>query len=44
MFATQIRPVTDLRNHYAEVEKDLCAVTMCFVAWDIADTLWVATL
>ena len=23
MFATQIRPVTDLRNHYAEVEKDL---------------------
>lgn len=23
MFATQIRPVADLRNHYAEVEKDL---------------------
>ena len=23
MFATQIRPVTDLRNHYAEVESDL---------------------
>lgn len=23
MFATQIRPVTDLRNHYTEVERDL---------------------
>ena len=23
MFATQIRPVTDLRNHYSEVESDL---------------------
>lgn len=23
MFATQIRPVTDLRNHYPEVESDL---------------------
>lgn len=23
MFATQIRPVTDLRNHYHEVESDL---------------------
>ena len=23
MFATQIRPVTDLRNHYTEVESDL---------------------
>ena len=23
MFATQIRPVTDLRNHYPEVENDL---------------------
>ena len=23
MYATQIRPVTDLRNHYPEVESDL---------------------
>ena len=23
MYATQIRPVTDLRNHYSEVESDL---------------------
>lgn len=23
MFATQIRPVTDLRNHYSDVENDL---------------------
>jgi len=23
MFATQIRPVTDLRNHYTDVESDL---------------------